>query len=96
MMIRTRHAVKLCLAAILLSALPARTATSCPLCSEENEVKQEETGVNVALGFSLSVIVMLAVPASVVGSLGYALYRNQQRLSQSSGSPRRQEPTSSH
>lgn len=95
MMIRTRHAVKACLAALLLGAWPAPPATACPLCSEENEVKQEETGVNVALGFSLSVIVMLAVPATLVGSLGYALYRNQQRLSQSSGSSRRQEPTSS-
>ncbi len=94
MLIPTRHAVRACVAAILLGMLPAGPATACPLCSEENEARQEETGVNVALGFSLSVFVMLLVPMSLVGGLGYALYRNQQRLSRSPGSRPGAGPTS--
>jgi len=72
-------------AAFLASAVLIAPASACPLCSEENEAKERETGVNVAMGFSVSVLVLLAVPMSLVGGLGYALYRNHQRMTQDDG-----------
>lgn len=74
----------------LAAALLAAPASACPLCSEENEARQEETGVNVAMGFSFSVLVMLALPMMMVGGLGYALYRNQQRAAHAGGEGRPQ------
>lgn len=59
----------------------AASARACPLCSEETEAQAEETGVNASMGYSVSVLMMIAVPLSMVGGLGYALYRNAQQMS---------------
>lgn len=53
-------------------------AGACPNCKEETQVKQEESGIAVAAGYSLSVVFMLGVPFAMVGGFGYALYRNTQ------------------
>ncbi len=78
----------LLVAALTLAGL-AVPALACPLCSEEAEQQQEETGVNVAMGYSVSVLLMIAVPMSMVGGLGYALYRNQQQIASSEAQPKR-------
>lgn len=88
---RRLHLGAACL--LLAAALFAVPAAACPLCSEENEARQEETGVNVAMGFSVSVLVMLALPMMMVGGLGYALYRNQQRALQENRESGRQSDT---
>lgn len=80
---RTRR-IPLLVAAATLAALATVPALACPLCSEETEQQQKETGVNVAMGYSVSVLLMIAVPMSMVGGLGYALYRNQQQMSAAS------------
>ncbi|GEM_PF-3912105 len=67
-------------AATLLAATLAAPAMACPLCSEETEAQAKETGVNVSMGYSVSVLMMIAVPMFMVGGFGYALYRNQQQM----------------
>lgn len=73
--------VWICAAATLVAATLATPALACPLCSEETEAQAKETGVNVSMGYSVSVLMMIAVPMSMVGGFGYALYRNHQQMS---------------
>lgn len=61
------------LTGLLLMTAPA---VGCPLCSEDTEQTQKETGVNVAMGYTVSVLFMITVPVCVVAGLGYFLFRN--------------------
>jgi TRAP-type C4-dicarboxylate transport system permease large subunit len=56
--------------------LNVSSALACPLCSENTEAKQEETGVNVAMGYTVSVLFMITVPVCMAAGFGYFLYRN--------------------
>lgn len=77
-MLQTAHRIRIGLAAAALFFAAGLPAGACPLCSEETEARAEETGVNASMGYSVSVLLMIALPMTMVGGLGYALYRQQQ------------------
>lgn len=79
---KTLNQVWIGAAGIVLALAGTASALACPLCSEETEAQAKETGINVSMGYSVSVLVMIAVPMSMVGGMGYALYRNAQQMSQ--------------
>ncbi len=64
-------------------------ASACPHCSEttadtsRDMVEQGNQG-NPALGYALSIIFLLGVPFSLLGGMGYAVYRQHVRGEQSS------------
>ncbi len=80
-MSRKKNRIRIGAVAGFLALSTAASAPACPLCSEETEAQARETGVNVSMGYSVSVLVMIALPMSMVGGMGYALYRNAQRMS---------------
>jgi len=86
-MSRKKNRVRIGAVAGFVALSTAATALACPLCSEETEAQAKETGVNVSMGYSVSVLLMIAVPMSMVGGLGYALYRNAQQMSPTRGDP---------
>lgn len=61
--------------ALALSLCLTPSVRACPLCSEDTEKKQEETGVNVAMGYTVSVLFMILMPLTMAGGFGYFLYR---------------------
>ena len=70
----------------------AAEAFGCPNCKDAVNTADPE-GLNVARGYFYSILLMLAMPCTLLGSFGIYVWRETQRLKQAGGSFPGQAPT---
>ncbi|NCY01583.1 MAG: hypothetical protein EBX36_01410 [Planctomycetia bacterium] len=66
-------------AAVLVCGLAVSTAAwACPTCKDAVDTADAE-GLNMARGYFYSILLMLAMPATLIGSFGVYVWREMQR-----------------
>ena len=75
----------LCVAvAVLVCIAAASEAMGCPNCKDAVDTADPD-GLNVARGYFYSILIMLAMPFTLVGSFGVYVWREMRRAKQSAG-----------
>ena len=69
--------------AVVLVALSAGEALGCPTC-KDGVAESDPEGMNLARGYFYSILIMLAMPFTLVGSFGIYVWREMRRQRQSS------------
>lgn len=72
--------------ALLGGFLVAAEALGCPNCKDAVNTADPE-GLNVARGYFYSILIMLAMPCTLLGSFGIYVWRETQRLKHADTSP---------
>ena len=72
----TAHAAGI--AAFLLLVLVAGQAWGCPTC-KDGVAESDPEGMNIARGYFYSILIMLAMPLTLVGSFGIYVWREMRR-----------------
>ena len=65
-------------AVVTLCVLVACEAMACPNCKDAVNTSDPE-GLNVARGYFYSILIMLAMPCTLIGSFGIYVWREMQR-----------------
>jgi heme/copper-type cytochrome/quinol oxidase subunit 2 len=73
-----RHFVPLLLIAAVMAVVAAAEALGCPNCKDAVNTSDPE-GLNVARGYFYSILLMLAMPFTLVGSFGAYVWREMRR-----------------
>ena len=73
--------VLLALAAVALVMALAGDAMACPTC-KDGVAEADPEGVNIARGYFYSILIMLAMPATLIGSFSVYVWREMQRQKQ--------------
>jgi hypothetical protein len=73
-------------AVVLAAMLVAGEAFGCPNCKDAVNTSDPE-GLNLARGYFYSILIMLAMPATLISSFGIYVWREMQRQKQSVAAP---------
>jgi hypothetical protein len=76
-----------CCAAALAAVMVATEALGCPNCKDAVNTADPE-GLNVARGYFYSILLMLAMPCTLLGSFGIYVWRETHRLSRAEDAAR--------
>lgn len=71
-------------AAVVAALLVAAEAFGCPNCKDAVNTADPD-GLNVARGYFYSILLMLAMPCTLLGSFGVYVWRETQRLKRAGG-----------
>lgn len=71
-------------AAVVATLLVAAEALGCPNCKDAVNTADPD-GLNVARGYFYSILLMLAMPCTLLGSFGVYVWRETQRLKRAEG-----------
>jgi hypothetical protein len=77
------------LAAVAIAATAASEALGCPNCKDAVNTSDPE-GLNLARGYFYSILIMLAMPFTLISSFGIYVWREMQRQKRAGLSPAEQ------
>lgn len=72
--------------ALLIAAFVVADAFACPTCKDAVNTSDVD-GLNVARGYFYSILLMLAMPFTLVGSFGCYVWREMRRQQRATGGP---------
>lgn len=78
--------------AVVLAALAAADAFGCPNCKDAVDTSDPD-GLNVARGYFYSILLMLAMPFTLVGSFGAYVWREMRRQKAAAEAAAREQST---